>query len=282
MYIDFTTTTLNENSPTYALLLLLEQTEEGPHQQYTQGLEANPESLKWVNTVLKNYLKKNPNAPANEISHMIDFLKQEENNKKLRRSEKMAFEVVAKKTKDWDEKLKKETAQATTGKDVTQGLIDQYGVPTTKPVKDWGQYKIVELDNKASYKIEGAIMNHCVGGDNSYYDHKDEHTIFSFRHPDDTPIVTMDLYQGNTIVQFRGKGNSIPSRKYIDYLLEWLNENNYKVMDRELDMLHIYKASKYPILGKLYDFTIIHLNDDDYLYPPTGQLKPKDAGFCAI
>jgi len=80
-------------------------------------------------------------------------------------------------------------------------------------------------------KHEGAIMGHCVGGQNYKSKIKNRHSlILSIRDKHNMPHVTIEIdVNSRQVVQQYGKGNKEPISKYMDMMFEYaLFASDYK------------------------------------------------------
>jgi hypothetical protein len=170
-------------------------------EQYLQ--QTNNEEVKnWINSNLKNYLKKNQENMG-EIEHIIDYLNSDKASKRLR---KMSYSQANEAAKKWVKSLiKKGNKIKETDDDVETVLYLDNG------------FTLKKLKSENSYKREGALMAHCVG---SY--HGRNCTIYSLRDSDNKPHCTIEV--NNTDVnQIKGKGNGEIHPKYIQYIFTILD-----------------------------------------------------------
>lgn len=182
--------------------------------------EKKDEVVLWTSTVLKNYLKKQPENRI-EIEHILDYLK---SNKSPSRLKKMSYDQAKRKADEWNKSLQKK------GKDL---------VETEEDVEDFlikDDYRIVKLKSKNSYQREGNLMSHCVA---SYYGKK-EVEIYSLRDNKNEPHCTIEIQKNKDkkyINQIKGKGNSLVSPKYINPVLDFLKLLNHDIREIELKQL---------------------------------------------
>ncbi len=182
-------------------------------QQYTnyaKHIGADEYLLKWVSTVLKNELAKQPKT-TEEVEHILDFLVQYK--KKVQR---MSYKDAKRLSDAW---MKTQMKKG-------NGIIE---LPTdTEVVLDFKDgFKIVKLIGENAYKREGFLMSHCVGG---YYGNGKE--IYSLRDKDNMPHCTMEKDQ-----QIKGKGNGDIHPKYINYVVSFLEHVGMTVGDSEMKHL---------------------------------------------
>jgi hypothetical protein len=84
-------------------------------------------------------------------------------------------------------------------------------------------YTLVELTEQNNLKKESALMQHCIGSSQSYYNNilKKKIKIYSLRDRKNKPHITLELnLERNVITQVQGKNNQMPILKYCEYLQE--------------------------------------------------------------
>ncbi len=106
-------------------------------------------------------------------------------------------------------------------------------------------YKIVAVSDPQDLKVEGDMMQHCVGTNYCYYVEEGRGKIYSLRDPSNKPHVTIrtrverstwpikeltelsgETYQPiETVEEIKGKQNEPPVAKYQEMIKEWLSES---------------------------------------------------------
>jgi len=113
-----------------------------------------------------------------------------------------------------------------------KGLADSSKYATHNVVKKWPDgYTMVKL-SPADCKVEGALMQHCVGKDATGYAKRvasEDIELYSLRDPQNKPHVTIEVSARGrvgrgTIEQIQGKQNKEPIAKYHPYIDAWLTE----------------------------------------------------------
>lgn len=180
--------------------------------------QVNKEEVKlWINTVLKNYLKKNEEN-VGEIEHILDFLGSDKAPSRLK---KMSYIQAKASTDKWVKSLNKKASNIVEEKDDTKTIIKW---------KDG--MRLVRLVGENSFKREGLLMSHCVG---SYYGKK-EVKVYSLRDSKNNPHCTIEVTkEKNVINQIKGKGNGKIHPNYIKYVLKTLKKV-FKMDVRESEM----------------------------------------------
>jgi len=123
-------------------------------------------------------------------------------------------------------------------------------------------------------KIEGSLMEHCVGG-YSYNVFSGDTRIFSLRDPRGMPHMTMEFevekYVGKDgkektrlkLIQSKGRSNHQPKEEYVDTAREWLQsvdgENGVDFVDARDDRNREFERFEY-----YYGWDYEQNNDDDY------------------
>jgi hypothetical protein len=90
---------------------------------------------------------------------------------------------------------------------------------------DGGEYHLVRLVTASSLDRESEAMRHCIGlGGYDQKLHRDGFLYLSLRDGHGHPHATIEVI-GNTIVQFRGKANSVPKPEYREATLKLLGSH---------------------------------------------------------
>lgn len=219
-------------------------------QKYLEQTQKEETKL-WINSVLKNYLKKNEENQG-EIEHIIDFLNSEDAPKRLL---KMSYSQAKKSAEKWIEKLNKKAEKIEEKKEDTK-IIKKYK----------NGYKIVKLVGKNAFDREGLLMKHCV----SNYFGKENVEIFSLRDEDNMPHATFEIQKnGQQISQVKGKGNGSIKPKYIKYLLDFFKKIGKEIRDSEMENLGYYLISselRKEIKQKFSSVEFFKNNEKDYLF----------------
>ncbi len=187
------------------------------HKEYAKHIGADEYLLKWVDTVLKNELKRETKT-TEEVEHILDYMVQ--CNKKV---ERMSYKDAKKLADAWTKTQQKKGNGIVEKSEDTEVVLD---------FKDG--FKIVRLIGENAYKREGFLMSHCVGG---YYGNGKE--IYSLRDKDNMPHCTMEKDQ-----QIKGKGNGDISPKYITYVVKFLEHVGMRVGDSEMKHLGYINVEK--------------------------------------
>ena len=136
---------------------------------------------------------------------------------------KIGYSTILEKTEKWHKKLQKVST-----KDIEKEWED-YDV-----FIDFGDgFRIVQLKSESCYKIEWALMSHCVA---SYYGRSSR--IYSLRDSKNMPHCTIEDGQ-----QIKGKWNGKIDPKYIDYIVKFLEKTGMRVWENEMKNLGYFKLS---------------------------------------
>ena len=195
------------------------------YKNYINGLcnktETREELTLWVDTVLTNYLKENPENQG-EIEHILDYFiakdkKLSKRNKKLR-LKKMSYKDAKRLSKEWVEKMNKKAGEIVETEDDVSEL------------KKLGNgLRLVKLVGENAYKREGKLMSHCVG---SYFG-KSNVEIYSIRDNKNMPHCTMEITDKD-VNQIKGKGNGSIHPRYIGAVLKALKFIGKEIRKSEL------------------------------------------------
>jgi hypothetical protein len=215
---------------------------------------------KWLNTSFRKYMintfdktneyKAKPTDPewmqkANDlvavdlspetdekVSHLIDYLKAYLTDHPGKKLANLQADEALKKSVEWlNALLKKKTDEETEGKDY-------------KVLKNYGEYRWLDLISENALAREGKLMGHCVGG---YWSQVEAGStkIFSLRDKANEPHCTIEFSTASKqIDQIKGKGNQEVVEKYREYILDFLNTPLVpfrKVEDYDLQRSYLLK-----------------------------------------
>tara|TARA_Y100000034_G_scaffold134332_1_gene202477 strand:- start:6245 stop:7171 length:927 start_codon:yes stop_codon:yes gene_type:complete len=174
----------------------------------------------WKDTVLKNYLKKNGKDSIQdyEVSHIEDWMKSDSAKKYINRLNRISVPQAIQMSNSWTEKLNKKYLKNKNKENSLKGV---------KVVKDFGDgYFMVELESQESYEREGALMGHCAA---SYFE--DDVILYSLRDSKNNPHCTIEFeHKKRHINQVKGKANKNVVKKYHKYIIQFLNEFDFKTI----------------------------------------------------
>ena len=219
--------------------------------KYISYIEGDNRVTNWVNTVLKNYLKRNPENQS-DIEHILDYLL---SNASPKRIDRMSYDEAKNNAVKWQRSLIKRA------KDI---------VETDNDVETFIQFKngarFVRLKGKAAFLREGKLMSHCVGS----YSDKSGVKIYSLRDVNNNPHCTIEILESNGAVnQIKGKGNGSIHPKYIKYVLKFLNKVGMDVRDSEMENLGYINYSNYTtklLLSKYPKLKYVTVNNKMFIY----------------
>lgn len=196
---------------------------------------------KWIDAHLDSYLKllkdnkllTNERLERHEIEHIVDYLKHNKNDERSRITRLGVLEAN-RQAKLWTNRLNKRV------KDVDESEED------VEIVLDHGDgFYWVELKTDKSYKREGKLMGHCVGG---YFGK--ECRIYSLRDSFNDPHCTIEHADGSykRISQIKGRANTAVVSKYHKYVCQFLDSLNVsEIAPYDLETNGLILAS-----GKIY------------------------------
>jgi len=176
---------------------------------------------KMTQAIEKFYLK-NKSQPL--IDHVVDFLIDQYSSKK---SINFNYYQALEKMKQWEDSF-------SNVKPISKGVFEV--------VRDFGDYRICKLNDPDSKTWEGYWMKHCVGSSN-YKNHED---IYSLRDKNDIPHCTIEISRENStpfIKQIKGKTNGPVSKKYVSYVLDFLNTLDISVNHEEMNNIGYWHVS---------------------------------------
>lgn len=193
---------------------------------YAHNINANNEIVNWLNTVGKSSIKKQQ-ATESELEHILDFLVSEKAPSRL---QKLNIRDAKRLTIEWSERNQKK------GNNIVD-LDDDIEI-----IHDFlDGTKIVKLKTEKSYKREGFLMSHCLGG----YSVKNDVHIYSYRDKNNNPHATFEVHKkDNSIVQIKGKGNGNIHPKYIHPILAFLKSVGMDIRPSEMKNLGYYHIHK--------------------------------------
>lgn len=187
----------------------------------------------WLKMHLDAFLKKGGKITDSEIDHIIDYLKSTQSPKRISR---LGVIDAKKQSENWTLSLNKKNK-----KDFNFLEKENKDVSVFKKYEN-GFYW-VKLVSESSYKKEGFMMNHCV----SSYFSKKHSTIYSLRDSENNPHCTIEYsLVTNSINQIKGKHNHEISKKYVDYVIDFLNDFNLDEV--ELKPYDLIKLGAYLVL----------------------------------
>lgn len=175
----------------------------------------------WLESNVVNYRKKHgqDSIKKSDLDHIIDWLKSSDSVRQRKRLSRVSPKDALILANKWTEKLNKKFEK------VKELGKDQDGVNEILSFKNG--YKIVELVSEYSYEREGSKMGHCVG---SY--HGKSVTIFSLRDEENEPHCTIEFNKKEkSILQIKGKANKNVASKYHYYIINFLNNLDYDLID---------------------------------------------------
>ena len=194
----------------------------------------NKNAKQWVETTLSIHLRKN--TPNNqEINHILDYIN------------KTGKDLFGYTYKDSKNKANNWTLHLNNIK------IKQNESPEdTKIIMTFSDsYKMVQLLTKQAFQREGKLMKHCIGG----YIATNNSINYSLRDKNNTPHCTIEI-TNNYVKQIKGKTNGIVKPKYINYVLNFLNEQDIQIDNDE--MLNIGYALIDSSIGEFICENAIH------------------------
>lgn len=198
---------------------------------YARGLGAREEVILWINQTLKAHLSKKilnlSRVNQSEIEHILDFLISDAAPKRLL---KMSIEQAKTQSDKWSKANQKK------GRNLSD---DEEDIKTIHQYSDGS--RIVKLLSKDSYKREGYLMSHCLGG----YSPNSNIEIYSYRDSKNMPHATFEVQkQNNSISQIKGKGNGPIHPKYIMPILDFLTSIGQVPRPSEMKNLGYYHIDK--------------------------------------
>lgn len=191
--------------------------------KYATGMGANGEVLAWVNQILGAAVRKQRAPAQTDVEHIIDFLV---SDKAPMRLQKMSIEQAKISAHQWSKTNQKK------GRNLIDGNAD------IKLIHEYPDgSRIVKLLSTDSYKREGYLMRHCLGG----YSPKADTEIYSYRDSKNEPHATFEVQKkGNEVTQIKGKGNGAIHPSYIMPILDFLTSIGQKPRPSEMKNLGYY------------------------------------------
>lgn len=182
------------------------------------SMQLSKNEVQWIGTCLE----KSRNGMPRDLPSILDYIRAE--NPDL---SKLTFQKAE------DDSLAWHLDGANFANDPEyKGFADSSKYATHDVVKKWPDgYTMVRL-SPADCKVEGALMQHCVGKDATGYAKRvqsENIELFSLRDPQNKPHVTIEVdargaVGRGTVEQVQGKQNKPPVEKYHPYIDEWLTE----------------------------------------------------------
>jgi hypothetical protein len=195
--------------------------------EYAAKMGANSEVMSWIDTTLKADIRKKflrlKAENQGEIEHILDYLCSSAAPKRL---QKMSYAQAKLSTDKWMKANQKK------GRNITDEDGD---IETIHEYADGS--KIVKLLTERSYKREGFLMSHCLGG----YSPKSERDIYSYRDAKNQPHATFEVQKNQgQITQIKGKGNGPICPRYILPILDFLKSIGQEPRESEMKNLGYY------------------------------------------
>lgn len=123
--------------------------------------------------------------------------------------------------------------------------LNNRSLKNTNVVADCGENKWVQIKTAEDAQEEAAIMEHCV-----YTNHLTNITsgtelVFSLRDKHNVPHMTIAINTSynNTLVEFKGKKNSVPKTEYAKEILEFLKQTKFEI--NQVSDSHFFTALKF-------------------------------------
>lgn len=195
--------------------------------KYASGMGAREEVLAWINLVVPAYFRKHDGVARYNFEHIIDYLVSPSAPKRLL---KMSIQQANDSAEKWSKANQKK------GHNIVDGEND------VKVIHNYSDgSRIVKLLTKDSYKREGFLMSHCLGG----YSPNGEIEIYSYRDAKNNPHATFEVRRkGGEVTQIKGKGNGKIHPKYIAPILDFLIAIGQKPRPNEMKNLGYYHIDK--------------------------------------
>jgi len=157
--------------------------------------------IKWF----ANQLMKRSDHSANDLPFILDWARGTGTDIS-RLLDDQAFQEA----KKWHEHLKGE--EPTVLKYKTKKVVSNLS----------NGFTMVAVEDPDDLEVEGILMDHCVG-DYCEIVSTGDSLVYSLRDSENLPHVTIDVREGGSVFQIKGKSNSDPiSEKYQPYVLSWL------------------------------------------------------------
>ena len=177
--------------------------------QYIQEFH---ESNAFELTFIDKYSEQIKEITQTELEEILDFLY----SNKEKDFTQIWFKTILDKKNKWHKTLSKKS---------TTTEIEGIDFETTLDFKNG--FKFVQLISQNAYDTEWRKMSHCVS---SYY--WNDSTIYSLRDKNNNPHCTIEDWN-----QIKWKGNGLISPKYINYVVQFLEEKWMEMRDYEFENL---------------------------------------------
>lgn len=218
--------------------------------EYAKSLGDNQEIISWLNTAARKALKSRKTTES-EMEHVLDWLYSSVAPKRL---QKLSIVDAKRLSHEWMEKNKAK------GKNLEDGSDD---------IEDFMYFedksKIVKILSEKSFKREGFLMSHCLGG----YSLRKGYNIYSLRDKGNQPHATFEVsIEDKDILQIKGKGNGPIHPKYIHRVLAFLKKLGMDIRTSEMMNLGYYHVPQIHIdfvKQKLKNEKLIELNGESYV-----------------
>ena len=189
---------------------------------YAEGLNARPEVIKWLDTILASYIKKHVAPLIQEQEHIVDYLL---SNEAPHNPARMGYLQAKDNAEKWIDKLNKKAE-----------LIEHSSIDTVDYLPFENNFKVVKLLTERAYKREGLLMRNCVA---SYYG-KNNCEIYSLRDAANEPHCTIEIQKNGdsgAIEQIKGKGNGEIHPAYIDHVIKFLDKTGLPIDTYDMELL---------------------------------------------
>jgi len=194
---------------------------------YANGMGARDEVIAWIKQIVNAASKKGKVITQDKMEHIIDYLVSPAAPKRLL---KMSIKQAEGSAYKWSKANQKK------GRNLEDDSSDIEVLHTYS-----NGSRIVKLLSQDSYKREGFLMSHCLGG----YSPKAEIDIYSYRDCKNNPHATFEVRKsGGEISQIKGKGNGPIHPKYIGPIIDFLTLINKKPRPSEMKNLGYYHIDK--------------------------------------
>lgn len=224
-------------------------------QEFTERCE-KPVLKRWVDTVVKKAVAKDPSISYQDIEHVLDYLHSDESPRGV---SNLSWEQAVSKAEAWVDLLNKRA------KDSIE--LDTDVEEVFRPKEPEG-YRWVKLVGKSAFEREGRLMSHCIG---SFHD-KTDSTNYSLRDPSNNPHANLEIRESaGQIVQVKGKGNGPIHPKYIKAVLEFHEFLKMPIRPNDLPNLGYVplSASLWRLVEELYpkeQIKYLTMQGERYLY----------------
>lgn len=195
--------------------------------------EVKPTDPDWMQKATDPLMEVELNQDTDDkVQHLLDYLKAYLTDNPGKKLANLQADEALKKSTEWLAALmKKKTDEEKEGVD--------YNL-----IKNYGEYRWIDLISENALAREGKLMGHCVGGYWSQVS-KGGTKIFSLRDKMNEPHCTIEyLPRQKEIQQIKGKQNAGMVEKYRQYVIDFLNTPLVpirKVADYDLERSYLLK-----------------------------------------